>query len=53
MLARAADLRRYGWAAWLIWIQADPQAKAYANDPLLLKIARQQGLVLPENTGSE
>jgi hypothetical protein len=53
MLARAADLRRFGWATWLIWLQADPQAKPYADDQLLLKIARQQGLVLPDNLGSD
>jgi hypothetical protein len=49
MLARAADLRRYGWAVWLIWLQVDPQAKAYANDTFLLKIARQQRLILPDD----
>jgi len=53
MLSRAADLRRFGWAIWLIWLQADPQAKMYSNDPLLLKIARQQGLILPYNLGGE
>jgi hypothetical protein len=34
-------------------MQADPQGKVYANDPLLFKIARQQGLVLPVDLGAE
>jgi hypothetical protein len=53
MLARAADLRRFGWAIWLVWLQTDPQAKAYSNDRLLLEMARQQGLTLPDNLSDE
>lgn len=50
MLARAADLRRYGWALLLIWLQADPkaaQATPGSDTGSLAEIAQQYNLTLP------
>jgi hypothetical protein len=53
-LARASDLRRYGWALLLIWLQADPQAAQATpggDTGSLAELAQQYNLILPPALG--
>lgn len=49
MEARAADLRRYGWAAWVVWLQLaerDPEElKALTDVADRYKLKLPQGLL--------
>ncbi len=49
LLAKAAELRRYGWALWLVWLQSTPNAEAAPalGSPELAEAAELYRLALP------